>query len=111
MTRIITSLKLIKRSKVLNRKEKIKMIALAFCEGFCNSYKLILKLPFLIFAIPLILIGAGFEYLGEFFQNVGNIVDIPVQKINEMSDITFTKGKAREKLLAEIKGKRVAQIK
>ena len=31
--------------------------------------------------------------------------------INDINDITFTKGEAREKLLAEIKGERVAQVK
>ena len=107
----LIGLKIIKCSKVLTKKEKRKMIALGFCETFCNSYKLILKLPFLIFAIPLILLGAGLEYLGEFLQNVGDIVDTPIQKINDISDITFTKGEAREKLLAEIKGERVAQVK
>lgn len=107
----LIGLKIIKRSKVLTKKEKRKMIALGFCETFCNSYKLILKLPFLIFAIPLILLGVGLEYLGEFLQNVGNIVDTPIQKINDINDITFTKGEAREKLLAEIKGERVAQVK
>lgn len=107
----LIGLKIIKRSKVLTKKEKRKMIALGFCETFCNSYKLILKLPFLIFAIPLILLGAGLEYLGEFLQSVGNIVDTPIQKINDINDITFTKSEAREKLLAEIKGERVAQVK
>ena len=107
----LIGLKIIKRSKVLTKKEKRKMIALGFCETFCNSYKLILKLPFLIFAIPLILLGAGLEYLGEFLQNVVNIVDTPIQKINDINDITFTKSEAREKLLAEIKGERVAQVK
>ena len=107
----LIGLKIIKRSKVLTKKEKRKMIALGFCETFCNSYKLILKLPFLIFAIPLILLGAGLEYLGEFLQNVGNIVDTPIQKINDINDIIFTKGEAREKLLAEIKREGVAQVK
>lgn len=107
----LIGLKIIKRSKVLTKKEKRKMIALGFCETFCNSYKLILKLPFLIFAIPLILLGAGLEYLGEFLQNVGDIIDTPIQKINDINDITFTKGEAREKLLTEIKGERVAQVK
>lgn len=107
----LIGLKIIKRSKVLTKKEKRKMIALGFCETFCNSYKLILKLPFLIFAIPLILLGAGLEYLGEFLQNVGNVVDTPIQKINSISDITFTKGEARERLFAELKGERVAQVK
>ena len=109
----IVGIKLIARSKVLNKKEKRKMIALGFCETICNSYKLILKLPFLIFAIPLVLIGAGLEYLGEFLQNISSIFDSPIQKIHNINDITFTQGELRDKLIAEIRGNayKRAQVK
>lgn len=91
-------IKIIKESQTLTEQEKKELIKKAKIENFVNSYKIIIKSPFLI-------IGIIFATLTMIFATISECFDLICIKIDNIKDITFTKGKAREKLLKEIKYK------
>lgn len=99
-------IKLIKESQVLTEQEKKNFIKKAKIENFINSYKIIIKLPFLILGITFATLECLFGYITEWFDLIEQVFSSICIKIDNTKDIVLTNGETREKLLKEIKGKK-----
>lgn len=96
---------IIKKSKVLTEKEKKELIRKGKIENFINSYKIIIKLPFLIIGIFFATLTMLFATISEFFDLIEQIFNSICIKIDNLNDLVLTNGEIREKILKEIKEK------
>jgi len=103
-------IKWIKESEVLTKEEKRKLIKRGKIEYLLNSYKIILKFPFLILGILFATLECLFNYLAEIFDLIEQVFSSICIKIDNLKEINLTKGKAREKLIKEIKDKKIYNI-
>ena len=99
-------IKMIKESQVLTDQEKKDLIRKAKLENFVNSYKIIIKLPFLIIGIIFATLTMIFATISEYFDLIEQVFNSICIKIDNTKDITFTNGEVREKILKEIKEKK-----
>ena len=109
--RITRVIKLIKRSNVLTKQEKKELIIKGLLESIVNSYKLILIAPFVLLRILFLILENLFNYITEFigvieavFYELTNLLD------RKLPELSLTKGKARDRIIQEIKNKKY-QIK
>ena len=98
-------IKIIKESQVLTKQEKKNLIRKAKIENFVNSYKIIIKLPFLIIGIIFATLTMIFTTISKCFDLVEQVFHSICIKIDDTKDITFTNEEVREKILKEIKEK------
>ena len=99
-------IKMIKESQVLTKQEKKELIRKAKLENFVNSYKIIIKLPFLILGLTFVVLECLFGHVTEFFELLEQVFHSICIKIDNTKDITFTNGEVREKILKEMKEKK-----
>ena len=104
---IIRTIKLINRSKTLTSKEKRELISKGLIEQVINVYKTIIKLPFVLIGLTLCIIGCIVNYIGEGIELVEQVFRSIVFWLDDkIPEINLTKGQARDKMIAEIKGKK-----
>lgn len=104
---IIRTIKLINRSKTLTNKEKRELISKGLIEQVINVYKVIIKLPFTIIGLALCIIGCIVNYIGEGIELVEQVFRSIVFWLDDkIPEINLTKGQARDKMIAEIKGEK-----
>ena len=104
---IIRTIKLINRSKTLTNKEKRELISKGLIEQVINVYKVIIKLPFVLIGLTLCIIGCIVNYIGEGIELVEQVFRSIVFWLDDkIPEINLTKGQARDKMIAEIKGKK-----
>lgn len=104
---IIRTIKLINRSKILTSKEKRELISKGLIEQVINVYKVIIKLPFVLIGLTLCIIGCIVNYIGEGIELVEQVFRSIVFWLDDkIPEINLTKGQARDKMIAEIKGKK-----
>ena len=104
---IIRTIKLINKSKTLTNKEKRELISKGLIEQVINVYKVIIKLPFVLIGLTLCIIGCIVNYIGEGIELVEQVFrSIVFWLDNKIPEINLTKGQARDKMIAEIKGEK-----
>ena len=104
---IIRTIKLINKSKTLTNKEKRELISKGLIEQVINVYKTIIKLPFVLIGLTLCIIGCIVNYIGEGIELVEQVFRSIVFWLDDkIPEINLTKGQARDKMIAEIKGKK-----
>lgn len=104
---IIRTIKLINRSKTLTNKEKRELISKGLIEQVINVYKVIIKLPFVLIGLTLCIIGCIVNYIGEGIELVEQVFRSIVFWLDDkIPEINLTKGQARDKMIAEIKGEK-----
>ena len=108
--RYIQGIKIIKESKVITKKEKREYIIKGTLEEILNSWKLLAKLPFAIIGIIFCTLEMIFGYLTEGADLIEQVFRSIVIWIDDRKEITLTKGQTREKLLKEIKEKKVKKV-
>lgn len=101
-------MKLIKGIKLINKlnitkEEKRRFIILGTLETFINSYKMILKLPFLLIICIFIIIGTVFEKITELFDIILIPFDPIINKIDKLKTIELCKQEDKDKLYQQIK--------
>lgn len=104
---IIRTIKLINKSKTLTNKEKRELISKGLIEQVINVYKTIIKLPFVLIGLTLCIIGCIVNYIGEGIELVEQVFRSIVFWLDDkIPEINLTKGQARDKMIAEIKGQK-----
>lgn len=104
---IIRTIKLINKSKTLTNKEKRELISKGLIEQVINVYKAIIKLPFVLIGVTLCIIGCLFEYIVDGIQLIEQVFRSIVFWLDDkIPEINLTKGQARDKMIAEIKGEK-----
>lgn len=104
---IIRTIKLINKSKTLTNKEKRELISKGLIEQVINVYKAIIKLPFILIGVTLCIIGCIVNYIGEGIELVEQVFRSIVFWLDDkIPEINLTKGQARDKMIAEIKGEK-----
>ena len=99
-------IKMIKESQVLTEQEKKELIRKGKIENFVNSYKIIIKLPFLILGLTFVTLECLFGYITEFFSLIEQVFSSICIKIDNFKEFNITNGEIREKILKEIKEKK-----
>lgn len=108
--RITRTIKMIKRSNILTKQEKKELIIKGLLESIVNSYKVIIKLPFLILGLTFVTLECLFGYITEFFSLIEQVFSSICIKIDNFKEFNITRGKARDRMIQEIKSKKY-QIK
>lgn len=104
---IIRTIKLINRSKTLTSKEKRELISKGLIEQVINVYKTIIKLPFTIIGLVLCIIGCIVNYIGEGIELVEQVFRSIIFWLDDkIPEVSLTKGQARDKMIAEIRGEK-----
>lgn len=102
--RVRKTLKLIKKSKVLTKKEKRELIIKGIIEEIVNFYKTIIKLPFMVIGLIFCFLGCIFGYIVEGIELIEQVFrSITIWLEDKVPELCLTKNQAREKLLAEIR--------
>ena len=102
--RIKQVIKLINKSKILSKQEKRELIVKGLIETIVNSYKFIIKLPFIILGILFVTIEMVFNYIAEFTDLIEQVFHCIVDWLEDrLPELALTKGKVRDKLIEEIK--------
>ena len=102
--RIKQVIKLINKSKVLNKQEKRELIVKGLLETVVNTYKFIIKLPFIILGMLFVTIEMIFSYIVEWADLIEQVFHCIVDLLEDkLPELALTKGKARNKLIEEIK--------
>lgn len=99
-------IKMIKESQVLTEQEKKELIRKGKIENFVNSYKIIIKLPFLILGLTFVTLECLFGHITEFFDLIEQVFSSICIKIDNFKEFNITNGEIREKVLKEIKEKK-----
>lgn len=103
-------IKWIKESEVLTEEEKKKLIKRGKIEYLLNSYKTILKFPFLILGILFATLECLFNYFADIFDLIEQTFSSICIKIDSLKEVNLTKGEAREKLIKEMKNRKFYNI-
>lgn len=108
----INGLKLIRKSQVLSKEEKRKLFTFGLLEVIINSYVNIIQLPFKLIGYILIIIQHIFELITnglELFISV--LGQLCIMLDTKLPQVNLTRGKAREKVLKEIKDNKIYKVK
>lgn len=108
----INGLKLIRKSQVLSKEEKRKLFTFGLLEVIINSYVDIIQLPFKLIGYILIIIQHIFELITnglELFISV--LGQLCIMLDTKLPQVNLTRGKAREKVLKEIKDNKIYKVK
>lgn len=97
---------MIRESQVLTEQEKKELIRKGKIENFVNSYKIIIKLPFLILGLTFVTLECLFGHITEFFDLIEQVFSSICIKIDNFKEFNITNGEIREKILKEIKEKK-----
>ena len=108
----INSLKLIKKSQVLSKEEKRKLFAFGLLEVIINSYVNIIQLPFKLIGYILIIIQHIFELIANGLELFISVLEQLCMMLDtRLPQVNLTRGKAREKVLKEIKDNKIYKVK
>lgn len=100
----INGLKLIKKSQVLTKEEKSKLIKYGFLEVIINSYVNIIQLPFKLVGYVFIILQRIFEVIANDFDIIATIIEEFCTMLNNrLPQVNLTRGQSREKVLREIR--------
>lgn len=100
----INGLKLIKKSQVLTKEEKSKLIKYGFLEVIVNGYVDIIQLPFKLIGYVFIILQHIFEFIANSFDIIATIIEeFCIMLNNRLPQVNLTRGQAREKVLREIR--------
>ena len=108
----INGLKLIKKSQVLTKEEKRKLFTFGLLEVIINSYVNIIQLPFKLIGYILIVIQHIFELIANGLELFISVLEqLCIMLDTRLPQVNLTRGKAREKVLKEIKDNKIYKVK
>lgn len=108
----INGLKLIRKSQVLSKEEKRKLFTFGLLEVIINSYVNIIQLPFKLIGYILIIIQHIFELITNGLELFISILEqLCIMLDTRLPQVNLTRGKAREKVLKEIKDSKIYKVK
>lgn len=108
----INSLKLIRKSQVLSKEEKRKLFTFGLLEVIINSYVNIIQLPFKLIGYILIIIQHIFELITNSLELFISVLEqLCIMLDTRLPQVNLTRGKAREKVLKEIKDSKIYKVK
>lgn len=108
----INSLKLIRKSQVLSKEEKRKLFTFGLLEVIINSYVNIIQLPFKLIGYILIIIQHIFELITNGLELFISVLEqLCIMLDTRLPQVNLTRGKAREKVLKEIKDSKIYKVK
>ena len=108
----INGLKLIRKSQVLSKEEKRKLFTFGLLEVIINSYVNIIQLPFKLIGYILIVIQHIFELIANGLELFISIIEqLCIMLDTRLPQVNLTRGKAREKILKEIKDNKIYKVK
>lgn len=108
----INGLKLIKKSQVLSKEEKRKLFTFGLLEVIINSYVNIIQLPFKLIGYILIVIQHIFELIANGLELFISVIEqLCIMLDTRLPQVNLTRGKAREKILKEIKDNKIYKVK
>ena len=108
----INGLKLIRKSQVLSKEEKRKLFTFGLLEVIINSYVNIIQLPFKLIGYILIIIQHIFELITNGLELFISILEqLCIMLDTRLPQVILTRGKAREKVLKEIKDNKIYKVK
>lgn len=108
----INGLKLIKKSQVLSKEEKRKLFTFGLLEVIINSYVNIIQLPFKLIGYILIVIQHIFELIANGLELLISVIEqLCIMLDTRLPQVNLTRGKAREKILKEIKDNKIYKVK
>lgn len=108
----INGLKLIKKSQVLSKEEKRKLFTFGLLEVIINSYVNIIQLPFKLIGYILIIIQHIFELIANGLELFISVIEqLCIMLDTRLPQVNLTRGKAREKILKEIKDNKIYKVK
>ena len=93
---VLRTIKMIIKMENIEKGFKIKMISLGILEEIINSYKIILKLPFLLIGIP-------FCFISWLSEQIAELCELVTSVIHEISYIKLCKKEDREKMIKAIR--------
>ena len=108
----INGLKLIRKSQVLSKEEKRKLFTFGLLEVIINSYVNIIQLPFKLIGYILIIIQHIFELITNGLELFINVLEqLCIMLDTKHPQVNLTRGKAKEKILKEIKDNKIYKVK
>lgn len=108
----INGLKLIRKSQVLSKEEKRKLFVFGLLEVIINSYVNIIQLPFKLVSYILIIIQHIFELITNGLELFISVLEqLCIMLDTRLPQVNLTRGKAREKVLKEIKDNKIYKVK
>ena len=108
----INGLKLIRKSQVLSKEEKRKLFTFGLLEVIINSYVNIIQLPFKLISYILIIIQHIFELIVNGLELFISVLEqLCIMLDTRLPQVNLTRGKAREKVLKEIKDSKIYKVK
>lgn len=108
----INGLKLIRKSQVLSKEEKRKLFTFGLLEVIINSYVNIIQLPFKLIGYILIIIQHIFELITNGLELFISVLEqLCIMLDTRLPQVNLTRGKAREKVLKEIKDSKIYKVK
>jgi len=108
----INGLKLIRKSQVLSKEEKRKLFTFGLLEVIINSYVNIIQLPFKLIGYILIIIQHIFELIANGLELFISVLEqLCIMLDTRLPQVNLTRGKAREKILKEIKDNKIYKVK
>lgn len=108
----INGLKLIRKSQVLSKEEKRKLFTFGLLEVIINSYVNIIQLPFKLIGYILIVIQHIFELIANGLELFISVIEqLCIMLDTRLPQVNLTRGKAREKILKEIKDNKIYKVK
>lgn len=107
----INGLKLIRKSQVLSKEEKRKLFTFGLLEVIINSYVNIIQLPFKLIGYILIVIQHIFELIANGLELFISVLEqLCIMLDTRLPQVNLTRGKAREKILKEIKDNKIYKV-
>lgn len=108
----INGLKLIRKSQVLSKEEKRKLFTFGLLEVIINSYVNIIQLPFKLIGYILIVTQHIFELIANGLELFISVLEqLCIMLDTRLPQVNLTRGKARKKVLKEIKDNKIYKVK
>lgn len=98
-----TSIKIIKKSKILTKQQKKEYITKGIIEELLNSWKFFVKIPFVIIGITFCFIGIILSYLESIAEITEEIFKFIIEWIDNRKDFILIDKEIQNKLIEEIK--------
>ena len=100
---VLKTIKMIIKMENIEKGFKFKMISLGILEEIINSYKIILKLPFLLIGIP-------FCFIGWLSKQIAELCELVTSVIHEIPYIKLCKKEDREKMIKAIRERNTYKV-
>ena len=97
---------------LLSKEEKRKLFTFGLLEVIINSYVNIIQLPFKLISYILIIIQYIFELIANGLELFISVLEqLCIMLDTRLPQVNLTRGKAREKVLKEIKDNKIYKVK